>query len=493
MKKFIVKSFALILSGLITLSLAGCGAKVEYESYYEGGPDGGNTSVSSNAGNTSNGQTDNTGNKADTSSKITKKVGGNVTDDTASSSASKTQKKSGKTTNMTPDQFLESMPENLKGSTIKMFFWDDLRSTVYRTPLKKFEQKTGIKVEIEIAEYTTYIATLAARISAGKSPDIVKMIENNIGNVSNLQPIDNIGYDFNDKNWDKALMKLFTYNGRCYAFNVDKSPNKNVGIFTYNKKALKRANMTKDDPYTIWKNNPKSWTWSKFWELCNKFVKANSGKEGYYGTTWGTEDGYVKAFGVCLWRYDPDKGKVVNCSNTPEAVKRYGELIDSINKKWSTSTADSTGFDSGKILFAWGYSSTAEKNGVGGENLKKGNNLGFVPMPTDSTYTPLFTTSAYGVPIGAKNGGAVPYLVRYLFSPESINEDDFYYNEESKNVVTSVINKNNFYFGNGYHYQVWQDMIKGTGANVKSVLDSYQGMINDTVSLANESMKKLNK
>lgn len=468
MKKQFIRIFSIITSIVLALTCAACGAKVEYYSYYEDVPGGNKSSSSGSAASDEQSSTD------------SNSVSGN-------SQASQ----SGSSGNLTVDQFLNSMPSNLRGTTIKMFFWDDLRSTVYKTALENFQKKTGIKVEIEIADKQTYDATLAARITAGKSPDIVKCIDNNIGTVSNLQPITSSGYNFNDSAWDKELMKLFTYNGKCYAVNVQDSPNKNMGIFTYNKKALKRANMSGEDPYTIWKKNPSDWTWSKFWSMCDKFVKANGSKEGYYGSTWGTEDGYVKAFGVSLWRYDPDAGKVVNCSNTAESIKRYGELIDAINNKWSTSVADSTAFASGKILFNWGYSSSAEKAAIDHESLRKGDNLGFVPMPTDSTYTPLFETCAYGIPVGAKNAAAVPYLIRALFSPESVNENDFYFNEEAKTVVQSVIKKNNFFYGNGYLYQVWQDMIRGNSANVKSVIDSYQGVINDQVNLDNNKLTKL--
>ncbi len=477
-----MKKISRVLSILLSISLifmcAACGAKTEYESYYEDVPGevagGDETTVSDN----------------DTQSEAPKESNG--TQSKVSSGSTSTANPTVKD-NMTPDEFLDTMPTKLRGSTIKMFFWDDLRSTVYKTALNKFQQKTGIKVEIEVADKPTYQSTLAARISAGKSPDVVMCEDNNVGTVSNLQPITNSGYNFKDNAWDKKLMQMFTYNGKCYAVNVQDSPNKNIGIIVYNKKALKRANLSKDDPYTLWKSNPSKWNWSKFWSMCDAFVKANGGKEGYYGSTWGTEDGYVNAFGVSLWRYDGEKGKTVNESNTAESIKRYGEIVDAINKKWSTSVVDVTGFESGKILFSWTYSSTAEKMGVGNESLKKGNNLGFVPMPTDSTHTPMFTTCAYGIPVGAKNAAAVPYFLRYIYSPESLDEDEFYFNEEAKTVVKSVISKNEFFFGNGYNYAVWQDMIKGTGANVKSVIDSYQGMINDTVKIDNNNIAKLHK
>lgn len=469
MKNRIIKILSLLTCAITVMSCAACGAKVEYESYYEDVPNG-------NSG----------GNSSAVSSEEPASVDGD------SSSAISSTSSSTNNSNLSVDAFLESMPSKLRGSTIKMFFWDDLRSTVYKTALENFQKETGIKVEIEIADKQTYNTTLAARISSGKSPDVVKCIDNNAGTVSNLQPITSSGYDFSDSKWDKNLMKIFTYNGKCYATNVQDSPNKNMGLFVYNKKALKRANMSGDDPYTIWKKNPSAWTWSKFWDMCDKFVKANGNKEGYYGSTWGTEDGYVKAFGVTLWRYDTDAGKFINCSNTDESVKRYGELINAISKKWSTSVIDVTSFNSGKILFSWTYSSSAEKASTAYESLRNGNNLGFVPMPIDSAYTPLFETCAYGIPVGAKNAAAVPYFLRAIFSPESVDEKSFYYNDEAKTVVESVIKENKFFYGNGYNYDIWQEMIKGTGTNVKSILDAYQGVINDTVSLENSKLSKLN-
>ena len=98
MKKYFVKAFALMLSGAIALSLAGCGAKVTYESFYEDvpGSSGQTQSGSSSGGNSSS--TNNSSTDGQTS-------GGTV------SGSSKMP--SGKT-NYTPDQFLDAMPKNLK-------------------------------------------------------------------------------------------------------------------------------------------------------------------------------------------------------------------------------------------------------------------------------------------------------------------------------------------------------------------------------------------
>ena len=408
---------------------------------------------------------------------------------------SKTSSASGSKTpsNASRQAFIESMPSKLKKTTIKVLFWDDLRNTVYKSALKEFQEKTGIKVEFEIASKSVFDQQLASRISAGKSPDLVKVIENNVSNVSNLQPITASGYDFNDSCWDTEIKRDFTFNGKCYAINVKDSPNRNIAILLYNKKALKRANMTADDPYTVWKKNPSAWTWSKVWSMCDNFVKANNNREGYYGITFGVEDGYPRCFKGTLWRYDSSKGKVVNCIKNNETVKAYETIVDAISKKWSTSTFDNQSFEAGKVLFSYSYSSISEKDNGGNSALIEAGNLGFVPIPTDSTVQPLFEYAAYGIPVGAKNAAAVPYLLRYIFSPDSVDSNSFYVNNEAKTVVEAMIKRGNFFFGNGYNYQIWQELISGTSSNVKSVLDSYSGQIDSTVAENNSNIAKLNK
>ena len=56
-----------------------------------------------------------------------------------------------------------------------------------------------------------------------------------------------------------------------------------------------------------------------------------------------------------------------------------------------------------------------------------------------------------------------------------------------------MIKKGNFYFANGYNYSIWQQMLQGTASNVKAILDSNAGMIDDTVAIANMQLTNLPK
>ena len=85
-------------------------------------------------------------------------------------------------------------------------------------------------------------------------------------------------------------MKDYTFNGKCYAVNLNDSAISDVSVIYYNKKALQDAEM--EDPYQIWKKNPKAWTWEKFWSMCEQFVNANKNKSGYSGATFEYGDSY---------------------------------------------------------------------------------------------------------------------------------------------------------------------------------------------------------
>lgn len=113
-------------------------------------------------------------------------------------------------TSLTLQQVVANMPSELKGTTLKFFFWEDPRNLVYKDAINNFEKDTGISVQIVMATHQAYVTDLAAAVAAGNSPDVFKLIENNPGNVSNLQPITNSGYNFNDTYWDEEAMKYFT-------------------------------------------------------------------------------------------------------------------------------------------------------------------------------------------------------------------------------------------------------------------------------------------
>ena len=218
---------------------------------------------------------------------------------------------SAKTTNLTRDQVMAQMPKKLKGTTIKYMSWDNPKASVEKDAIAAFEKATGITVEVEQVDLTKKFDILTSRIAAGNAPDIFRTDEIYPSIVKNLQPIDNLSYNFNDKAWNWQMMHDFTFNEKTYGMLLQDTPFIPIALLFYNKAALKKAEMDNMDPYTIWKNNPNDWTWSKFWELCDTFVNRNGNKDGYYGAGFGDTYvyAYVRSFGLTNITYDYKENK----------------------------------------------------------------------------------------------------------------------------------------------------------------------------------------
>lgn len=411
---------------------------------------------------------------------------------TSSQSSTGNQANVGPKTSLSLDDVLKNMPKELRGTTLNYLYIGDLKDTYLKDAVNGFESETGIKLKTEVVSKDSIYPVLASKIASGNSPDMAILYSNDVGYVSNFQPITASGYNFNDTAWDSELMKKFTFNGNTYAINLANTPFRNMTTLVYNKKAL-TAKAELEDPFTIWQRDPNSWTWEKLWSMCDEFLKANKNKEGFYGLTLDFPDSYLGAFGAGLFGYDENAGKYVSYLNNTDTTKAFENIIECIEKKYITKTPDSNAFIAGYIPFMLTYSSCLDNGNESYAVLKKSNNLAAVPLPIDSKYNPIFETVAYGIPVGAKNAKAVPYFVRYVMDGTCYDMSNFYMDKQSETVIKTELTRKTFYSGNASFYDVWTTLTNGTSAQVKSVLDSYSSMINSKVNEKNNDIAKLPK
>ena len=404
---------------------------------------------------------------------------------------------SAKKTNLTRDQVMANMPAKLKNTTIKYMTWDNPRETMEKNAIAEFEKKTGIKVQIEMVALGEKHKVLASRIAAGKSPDVFRTDEVLPFVCKNLQPIQNLNYNFNDKAWDWDLMNYATYNGRTYSMQLADTPFTPVAVLFYNKAALKKAEMDNMDPYTIWKNNPNDWTWDKFFAVCDTFLSRNGNRDGYYGCLCPQTYiyAYMRCFGLANMDYNPASGKFVSNVKTPEYVKHMEILSNAMQKKYISPTA--SGFEMGNTLFCWDWGINAQPN-IYFEQLKKRNNLGIVPIPTDSTKQVLYQHIAHGVPVGAKNGEAVPYFIRYIQDRNGYNIETIYSVPNSAEVIEWSIQRGrqnkSFFVGGGVHNYGFITEIQQSAPNqVKAICDKYAPEFEAEAKKYNEEAKNLPK
>ena len=424
-----------------------------------------------------NSSSNNSSDKKDDSSK----------NNSSSNNSSDKKDDSSKKTSLTKEQVIAKMPAKLKGTTIKYMYWWNPKDQMEAEAIASFEKKTGIKIQPIVASYNGFYSEVAAKIAAGDSPDIVRLMFADSTTLNLLQPITNSGFDFNDTAWHEKVLADYTFNGNTYAVNLAKSAVMDYAVIYYNKNALKAAEM--QDPYTLWKKNPSSWTWAKFWQMCDEFVKANKkSSDTYYGSVFEYPDAFVRAMGGCVYDYDSKNGKYINKITSNAMKVGWQRTLSAIDKKWLAQEFDVSLFDSGKALFYWSGPYSVRKGDARQEALKKQNALGIVPLPTDSKNQTLYEYTAFGICKGAKNAAAAPYYLRWVLDQSSYDMDNLYATKEASEVMKYVSSKENLFYGSYWYTALFNDLYNGGTNQVQSVLDSYKNTVNLTVQKLNEGI-----
>ncbi len=409
-----------------------------------------------------------------------------------------TTKPGGDQKGLTRDEVIAKMPANLKNTKVVYFYWHNPHDRMEGPALKEFKDKTGIELVYEESSANAFYEELVSRVTSGNSPDMVRNRFTSVYQMAGLQPVESSGYDFKaDGSWDDYIMGLYTLNGKCYGINIKNSAILDVNVMYYNRRALKNVSGAKD-PYELWQKG--EWTWDKFFEMCEAFVASKRRAPGYYGATfeYGTMT-YVATRAKEFVYYDQAKGKYVNNMADPELVKANTVILEQMDKGNIVSGDRLTDFDEGKILFFSSGPFSCRTKDPRAQVLKKKKNLGTVPMPTDSTtkYTLLYEATAFGIPIGAKNAAAVPYLVRYITDQESYDMKEVYCDENALNSVNEMISRGN------YNVTHVAGAITGkadnpvsvqlTLGNIKTELDSKSPAVDAAIEEANNRLLALGK
>lgn len=377
------------------------------------------------------------------------------------------------------DEFLKKMPQNLRGTTLTYFYWWDPYTQMEGDTIKAFTKKTGIKVKTEVGSYSTFTTELAAKIAAGNSPDIVRLLSNALYQVKALQPVTNSGYDFSDDIWWKKLMKDYTFNGKTYAVNIRPKDTAilDTTLVYYNKRALRAAGL--EDPYNLWKKSPEKWTWAKLWSMCEEFLAANGNKPDYYGVTFQYTNAYVRMFGAANYDYNSKTGKWENGLTNPEFAKRWSEYISLSQKRFTTIEHNGDAYQRAKILFNISGPFAARKKDQTQATLKERKEMGTVPLPTDTPYQLLYEYTAFGIPQGAKNIAAVPYYLRYVLDKSSYDLNEVYYDAQARDAVdfTMTFADDKYFFGENDIATLTYSLINGSPDQVNSTVASYVGMV----------------
>lgn len=479
------KVVALILSLLFMLSIVGCKSK----------------------GNTNSSVYSDTGSQVDTSATTSdnSQTSSDVSSNISSSQVSSTKPvDTSKETSLSVKEVLAGIPSNLKGTTINIFNWNPPGLTPGASEaMANFKKLTGITIKWTTGNYDEYISKITAMVAANQAPDIIRVRDADVALIKNLQPLDNLGYNFNDTAWNDELMNLYKMNGKRYVMILNDTPFFLPAVTYYNRSLVAKYRL--EDPYDLWKSG--DWTWNKLKEMCESFLdKANNDR--YDGLIMSDGGDYNRSQGVTYITYDSAKSKYVNLMKDERLVKGWQFTAQAVQSGlFSDTVYDTNGFDGGNALFINNSLISARTTHNYFSQLISSGDLGTVPMPAvdgqKTYYLELTENEGYAVPKGAKNAKAVPYFLRYYLDSSTYNLDDFFCDEQAREVYEYCKTQKNYMttmerivyreqYGASVHdmsYTLRQTEI----SQIKSVLAQYNAGIQKCVNQNNSEIAKLAK
>ena len=346
------------------------------------------------------------------------------------------------------EEVLRTMPTSLNGTTVEMFNWNSPSEyTGAAQVIEEFETQTGIDVKWTTVNYSQYFTKLPALIASGENiPDMVRCKGPLPSFMINLQPVNEIGYDFSDEAWDKGIVDLYRYGNNTYAISLQNTHMGTSNVIFYNKALIKKYNY--QDPYTLWKQG--KWDWYKYIEMCEDF-KLKTGNAGSCGE--GFFNIYTAAHGL-KGAISYDGTKFYNAMSEPKFLGVHQILGDLYNKDKIFALGRTNEFEMGNHLFATGTTIHLRKTNYYYADLKETNDLGVVPVPKilgqDTYYQGVGEAEAYGIAKGANNPTAVPYFLRYFLDAKNYDLTTYYGDNQNLDVYNWCQRQKNKIYSYGY-------------------------------------------
>ncbi|MBO4734603.1 MAG: extracellular solute-binding protein, partial [Clostridia bacterium] len=158
-----------------------------------------------------------------------------VSSDKTQSSSNKTAKSKNTKVSAKERAIFESVPGELKGTTVKFATWISHKSLDYAHVFSDFTDLTGIKVDIVAVPQTEYIVKLTGMKASGTAPDVVVDNFEFPRTLPLMQPLieSTTGINVKDSVWDQEVAKLYTVNGKCYAITGSNSNWEMASPLTY--------------------------------------------------------------------------------------------------------------------------------------------------------------------------------------------------------------------------------------------------------------------
>ena len=388
-----------------------------------------------------------------------------------------------------------SIPDSIKGSTVRFATWIDHTQTEGAVPLSNFERDTGLKVELFTVAQGGYVSKLQSSIASGDIPDVFVSNEGDQNFPLTMQfaaPINKVStVDLKEPIWDQSMLATATIDGNVYLVNTIGSPWSGSNLCYYNKSLFEENGFTTPAEYYEQGN----WTWATMKKVM-KDVKSLG--DDYAG---GMVDVEIlgDSAGVSFVMYDYTFKSGVN---TKELLVTYQWYADAREEGLLGGTFKK--FTEGKcgIVTTGVYGLKA----TGHFKDMDPNDIGFTFLPSLEDGTASKTSSIYrmyGIIAGCKNANAAGYFIRYWLDPKNYDIDNTFVTIEAGNFYYTLTNKtaDEKYFNyddavctliGSASSGVFINGAKGaSSAQVKTKLDEVSNKVDQAVTEANKIITDL--
>lgn len=341
--------------------------------------------------------------------------------------------------------FYDSIPEELKGTTVKFATWKDHKKEEAANTIADFETLTGINVELVYIPQNEYISKLTAMVTANQAPDMLVNNSEWMKLAPLLSPLEDAGVDTKDPFWDQEINKWFTIKGKVYA-TIAKNSLWNMGSYLtiWNKSLFEEYGIKTPDQY-IKENN---WTWETFRKAAKEVAGANP--DFPYGA-FVDMTSFTSCYNANTVSYDKDNCKY-SLIDTPELKSSLKYLVglrtDNLAKIVYNGLGTGDAFAEGRCGLAFSSGYAIRSNGY----LASMNHddLAYCYAPkkdkNDANYPIAFSARSYGICKGSKNAKAAGYFIRYFTDPNTYDWKDVYPNERAYNFIKEQQDKANYSF-----------------------------------------------
>lgn len=334
-----------------------------------------------------------------------------VADDTESGGGGNTGKKvnakASKSTKFASDPYSD-IPAALKGTTVEYLMCRPITNND-RTLVANFEKKTGIKVKLTYAEYGGYGTTVANRVAAKNSPDIIigERVAYPNGLISLCEPLDTETFKLEDPFWDYESMKGCKLRGKYYGLFTNNDIYHDARMMMINVPLLKQilgGEYATKSPRALWKAG--KWNLEALHDLCVKIKD-----KGYMPLTYISQYDFALASGQDLVKFDGTRFSS-NLSNKT-LQKAWGWFNEFVNTNGLTENYNQNNFLAQKDVFFINtvYNCYNKESIAGWAKFE----VDAVPVPgvNGVTNAPC-DFRPYSIAKGAKNPVGAAYFLRYM-------------------------------------------------------------------------------